>query len=51
MFGVLEPLHSMMEKGPETLKEISFNHVCYGCTLSSSVYVGGWGKGRGGGGD
>ena len=27
MFTVLEPLHLKMEKGPETLKEISFNHV------------------------
>lgn len=27
MFNVLEPLHQKMEKGPETLKEISFNQV------------------------
>ncbi len=27
MFAVLEPLHAMMEKGPQTLKEISFNQV------------------------
>ena len=27
MFSVLEPLHLKMERGPETLKEISFNHV------------------------
>ncbi len=27
MFAVLQPLHGMMENGPETLKEISFNHV------------------------
>lgn len=27
MFKVLEPLHQKLEKGPETLKEISFNHV------------------------
>ena len=27
MLAVLEPLHLIMEKGPETLKEISFNHV------------------------
>jgi len=27
MFGVLQPLHSLMENGPDTLKEISFNHV------------------------
>ena len=29
MFTVLEPLHLKMEKGPETLKEISFNHVSF----------------------
>ena len=27
MFATLEPLHQKMENGPETLKEISFNHV------------------------
>ena len=27
MFSVLQPLHAKMEKGAETLKEISFNHV------------------------
>lgn len=27
MFGVLEPLHAMMERGPQTLKETSFNQV------------------------
>lgn len=27
MFGVLEPLHQMMERGPETLREISFNQA------------------------
>ena len=27
MFAILEPLHQKMENGPETLKEISFNHV------------------------
>ena len=27
MFGVLEPLHAMMERGPETLKEKSFTQV------------------------
>ena len=30
MFYVLEPLHQKMEKGPETLKEISFNQVSSG---------------------
>lgn len=28
MFAALEPLHQMMEKGPQTLKETSFNQVC-----------------------
>ena len=28
MFGVLEPLHQMIEKGPTTLKETSFIDVC-----------------------
>ena len=27
MFATLEPLHSMMERGPQTLKETSFNQV------------------------
>lgn len=27
MFAVLQPLHTRMEMGAETLKEISFNHV------------------------
>ena len=31
MFSVLEPLHNKMEQGPETLKEISFNHVRLTC--------------------
>lgn len=29
MFAVLEPLHAMMERGPQTLKETSFNQVCF----------------------
>ncbi|XP_025831250.1 serine/threonine-protein kinase Tor [Agrilus planipennis] len=32
MFEVLEPLHAIMEKGPQTLKETSFNQV-YGRDL------------------
>lgn len=28
MYEVLEPLHAMLEKGPQTLKETSFNQVC-----------------------
>ncbi len=27
MFSTLEPLHQMMERGPQTLKETSFNQV------------------------
>lgn len=27
MFSTLEPLHGMMERGPQTLKETSFNQV------------------------
>ena len=27
MFETLEPLHQMLERGPQTLKEISFQHV------------------------
>lgn len=27
MYEVLEPLHAMLEKGPQTLKETSFNQV------------------------
>lgn len=29
MLKVLDPLHQKLEKGPETLKEISFNHVSW----------------------
>ena len=29
MFSALEPLHQMMERGPQTLKETSFNQVAY----------------------
>ncbi|GAA6070390.1 serine/threonine-protein kinase mTOR isoform X1, partial [Tachysurus ichikawai] len=32
MFAVLEPLHAMMERGPQTLKETSFNQA-YGRDL------------------
>ena len=32
MFATLEPLHLMMERGPQTLKETSFNQV-YCCLL------------------
>ena len=34
MLSILEPLHHRMERGPETLKEISFNHVRHNVTLS-----------------
>jgi FKBP12-rapamycin complex-associated protein len=35
MLQVLAPLHAMMEKGPETLKESSFNHA-YGRDLADA---------------
>ncbi|CAI7993434.1 Serine/threonine-protein kinase tor, partial [Geodia barretti] len=35
MFSILEPLHHRMERGPETLKEISFNHA-YGRDLAEA---------------
>ena len=34
MFAVLEPLHQMMERGPQTLKETSF--CCYKIVDSST---------------
>lgn len=43
MFATLDPLHQKMEDGPETLKEISFNHVRFAvdmhcvCALCASV--------------
>ena len=35
MFGVLEPLHTMMERGPQTLNETSFNQA-YGRDLADA---------------
>lgn len=35
MLNILEPLHTMMERGPQTLKEISFNQT-YGRDLSEA---------------
>jgi len=35
MFATLEPLHAMMEKGPETLREISF-HQTFGKDLADA---------------
>ena len=37
---MLQPLHAKMEKGAETLKEISFNHVSQGglCRGLNSMY-------------
>lgn len=35
MFAALEPLHAMMERGPQTLKETSFNQA-YGRELSEA---------------
>ncbi|RWS10462.1 hypothetical protein B4U79_12736 [Dinothrombium tinctorium] len=36
MFETLEPLHSMMERGPQTLKEMSFNQA-YGRDLMEAL--------------
>jgi FKBP12-rapamycin complex-associated protein len=36
MFKVLDPLHLKLDKGPETLKEISFNHA-YGRDLAEAA--------------
>lgn len=33
MFDTLEPLHAMLERGPQTLKETSFNQVCKCCNF------------------
>lgn len=35
MFDVLEPLHAVMERGPQTLKETSFNQA-YGRDLAEA---------------
>lgn len=35
MFKILEPLHVMMERGPQTLKETSFNQA-YGRDLTEA---------------
>lgn len=40
MFAVLEPLHAMMERGPQTLKETSFNQVyVFSDTVTISICV------------
>ena len=36
MFAILEPLHQMMERGPETLREISF-HQAFGRDLQEAL--------------
>ncbi|KAF6026864.1 TOR [Bugula neritina] len=36
MFETLEPLHQMLEKGPQTLKETSFQHA-YGVELNEAL--------------
>ncbi|KAJ1549987.1 phosphatidylinositol kinase- protein kinase tor1, partial [Nowakowskiella sp. JEL0078] len=36
MITTLEPLHQMMDRGPETLREISFNHA-YGVHLQEAL--------------
>jgi FKBP12-rapamycin complex-associated protein len=35
MFATLEPLHAMMDKGPQTLKETSFSQA-YGNELNEA---------------
>lgn len=35
MFDTLEPLHAILEKGPQTLKETSF-HQAYGRDLTQA---------------
>jgi FKBP12-rapamycin complex-associated protein len=40
MFAVLEPLHVMLARGPETLREISFNQA-FGRDLQEAME---WGK-------
>lgn len=37
MYEVLEPLHAMLEKGPQTLKETSFNQVCPKCWMHIKI--------------
>lgn len=42
MFSTLEPLHNMVERGPQTLKETSFNQVISDIILnlhSSVLYI------------
>jgi FKBP12-rapamycin complex-associated protein len=36
MFDTLEPLHAMLERGPQTLKEISFTQA-YGRDLTDAL--------------
>lgn len=43
MFAVLEPLHAMMERGPQTLKETSFNQVyVFSDTVTIPICVQWW---------
>lgn len=39
MYEVLEPLHAMLEKGPQTLKETSFNQVCPKCWMHIKIRI------------
>ena len=39
MFSVLDPLHQMMERGPQTLNETSFQQVCMFLTFTQSLLV------------
>lgn len=41
MFDTLEPLHAMLERGPQTLKETSFNQVkeCLCCSYDCQMIL------------
>jgi len=39
MFATLEPLHAMLERGPQTLKETSFHQVSYIFKFISIFYL------------
>ena len=39
MFATLEPLHAMMERGPQTLKETSFSQVNSYIVFNNVIYL------------
>ena len=39
MFAVLEPLHQMMEDGPQTLKESAFSQVSTASSAAAAVHI------------